>query len=331
MMVFAHVLSQNSPQSIDQVVASAAALVDRWVVVDVGSSEGTSADWKEAVPQEKLDFQQVAWCEDFSALRNLGLDRIDQLREGKPCWVIWLDADNLLTNPEVWEEALEHPQLPPVVFLPVTSAGGHDQVSSRLFRGDMGFRFTHPVNEELETGKARAAMVWGGPGVEHTGWATPKDWERTLRRNLGILASLPSEDPWRIEQEVEILLKLKQVFRAAEVASRGVSNHTTAPLTSDLCWQALIQQAGAQGNRTKVLEHALDAIKVWDRAVSAELHGLLFKFLGLGWLFAAERDATEKGARGENITLARDFAVWAEAQSLYTAGISAFPTLSKLE
>ncbi|MFQ5418696.1 MAG: glycosyltransferase family 2 protein, partial [Myxococcota bacterium] len=68
-------------------LASARRAVDRMVVVDTGSTDGT----REMIRRFGAELVEHAWTDDFSAARNAGLARIDS------GYVLMLDADERLT------------------------------------------------------------------------------------------------------------------------------------------------------------------------------------------------------------------------------------------
>jgi glycosyltransferase involved in cell wall biosynthesis len=69
--------------------------VDEIIVVDTGSIDGT-VDIATAYGATVAHF---AWCDDFSAARNFALAQV------KTPWVFWLDADDMVLNPELTPRA----------------------------------------------------------------------------------------------------------------------------------------------------------------------------------------------------------------------------------
>lgn len=72
--------------------------VDEMVVVDTGSTDGTVA----LAESFGARVEHFTWCDDFAAARNYALEFV------KTPWLLTLDADDILLNPEDMPRALEY-------------------------------------------------------------------------------------------------------------------------------------------------------------------------------------------------------------------------------
>jgi glycosyltransferase involved in cell wall biosynthesis len=90
---------RNEARCLARCLASARPVVDRMIVLDTGSSDGTV----EIARAAGAEVHAFAWCDDFSAARNAALDRSDA------DWNLVLDADEWL---DAGAEALSPETLP---------------------------------------------------------------------------------------------------------------------------------------------------------------------------------------------------------------------------
>lgn len=89
-MLSACLIARDEAATVERIVRAALSFCDECVVCDTGSTDGTIA-LALAAGARVVDF---AWCDDFAAARNYAFEQ---------CfgdWILWLDADDLLT-PEV--------------------------------------------------------------------------------------------------------------------------------------------------------------------------------------------------------------------------------------
>lgn len=80
------VIARDEARCIERCLASARTLVDRLLVLDTGSSDATAA----LAAAAGAEVRHFAWCDDFSAARNVALELADA------DWNLVLDADEWL-------------------------------------------------------------------------------------------------------------------------------------------------------------------------------------------------------------------------------------------
>jgi len=165
-------------------------LVDEIVVVDTGSVDRTV----EVAERHGARIGHFAWCDDFSAARNVSLE----LATGD--WILWLDADDLLP-------AEEHARIRRLVergrdkcYFFVLDDRGYEQVSClqmRLFPKLPGVAFEMPIHEQVTPSLARLdiEMVSTDIRVVHTGYTTPDVVRAKKDRYLGIMERWLEEHP----------------------------------------------------------------------------------------------------------------------------------------
>ena len=80
---------KNEEGNLPACLASAADLVDEVVVVDTGSADRT----KEVAARFGARVFDFPWIDDFAAARN------EALRHATGDWILWLDADDRIDEP----------------------------------------------------------------------------------------------------------------------------------------------------------------------------------------------------------------------------------------
>jgi glycosyltransferase involved in cell wall biosynthesis len=182
-------IARDEEVHIPRALATAHLFADEIVVVDTGSTDRTRDEAKKFT-RLVYDF---AWCDDFSAARNFGLERCTK------DFIIWLDADDVIPPDDArrirpliasgvgWD----------VVMLPYHYA--HDAQGrttlltrrERLFRNRRGFRFEYPVHECLKYPEGTVVANNTEINVYHR---NQKRREPSNARNLRLL-SAAVEDP----------------------------------------------------------------------------------------------------------------------------------------
>src|ERR1700733_6819656 len=93
---------KDEAKTLARTLASVRPFIDRWVILDTGSTDGTQALVRRelaAVPGELHEEPFV----DFSTSRNRALDLAGEATE----FVMWLDADDELTHGKALRDFLE--------------------------------------------------------------------------------------------------------------------------------------------------------------------------------------------------------------------------------
>lgn len=135
---------KNEERNLANAVESARGLVDEVVVVDTGSSDGT----RRLASQLGAKLSSFRWRDDFSAARNVALERVSK------SWVLILDADEYLEAKDFAEiRAAVRQSRFDAYFMPWKLAGQAKIVFGRfkmnLFRNRAGIRFSGLVHEEV--------------------------------------------------------------------------------------------------------------------------------------------------------------------------------------
>lgn len=175
---------RNEAAGVDRCLASVKGLVDEIIVVDTGSDDGTV----EVCRGHGAVVHHFPWRDDFSAARNVGLEK------ATGDWVLVLDADDELfaaDRPRV-RELLTVVGVDAYLFRTVSYLGdkpGGDVVVCphvRLFRNRPTFRYVGVIHERVNIPPG-ARLAWRDITVLHYGYLTPAiQRQDKVRRNLRI-------------------------------------------------------------------------------------------------------------------------------------------------
>jgi tetratricopeptide (TPR) repeat protein len=229
------VIARDERENLEVLIPSVIDLADEVVVVDTGSVDGT----RERAAALGARVVEFAWCDDFAAARNAGLDAAG-------CrWVLWLDADERVDRSQ-WASIrrfVASGGAEAVSLLLESTHDANDAVSCsrgrycRLFRADLGARFEGRVHEQILPALERrcARVVEADVVIRHLGYAMD---EATMRRkklrNLALLRQAASESPgdyYTCFQLGATLIALGEFAEAIEPLERSKQlRHDHAPL-----------------------------------------------------------------------------------------------------
>ena len=184
---------RNEREHLARCLASVRGLVDDIVVVDTGSTDGT----QDVAREHGARLIPATWENDFSRARNLSL------AEARGRWILVLDADEFLPEPEPAAlRALLLAHTPPAgdphrafgLIQKNTSDGGRSGMLVniiRLFPNRPDVRYAWPVHEQVATSLARAGIPIEDTGIAflHTGYSDPSRNRAKQQRNRDILAA----------------------------------------------------------------------------------------------------------------------------------------------
>lgn len=258
-LLSACLIVRNEASNLPRCLASLSGLADEIVVIDTGSTDDT--------PRIAAGFgakvHHQLWQNDFSLHRNAAIERAT----GK--WIYSIDADEEVVETDFAETRyhLEHSTLPPVLLVKeaVLYPGGIEKtlVLPRLFQREAGFRYVHPIHEQLDAVGSMAALC--NIRVLHHGYVAPGALQAKEVRNLEIATLMPdslhahhcraraafSLEKWSVV--VEATERLAQDAVAPSVAAEACVLGATAALRlGDLelaRWFGVLAQRRAPGSQ----------------------------------------------------------------------------------
>jgi hypothetical protein len=173
---------KDEERSLGRCLDSVVGRVAEIIVVDTGSRDRT-VEIARSYGARVLSF---AWCDDFAAARNMGLEAASQP------WILVLDADEALDEGEIVLPAADGGEVVVRNFAPADDPLlWHEFPLVRLFRRDARYRYQGAIHEQV-----RGAIVACGGTIAatdlrilHTGYADPVLANGELRalRNLALI------------------------------------------------------------------------------------------------------------------------------------------------
>jgi tetratricopeptide (TPR) repeat protein len=188
---------KDEAHTIARTLASAKPFIDRWVILDTGSTDGTQAVVRrelEGVPGELHEEPFV----DFATTRNRSLDLCGDATE----FILWLDADDELRNGAALRKFLQSERGSRAADREAYNVRidmGFVFDSSRVLRARAGWRFKGVVHEVLvHPDRPPPGHRVPDASIRHEGTAqgverTRKRWERDVVLLAGALDKSPGD------------------------------------------------------------------------------------------------------------------------------------------
>ncbi|MFT7669018.1 MAG: tetratricopeptide (TPR) repeat protein [Planctomycetota bacterium] len=184
---------RNEESSLARCLASVQSIVDEVCIVDTGSTDRTIAIANEFGAR----VLERAWNHDFSAARNASL----AMASGD--WVLVLDADEELSNPQFARAKLERfmasdtPRLGRVLIENQANDGECSSISiTRFFPKSQAFTYCGIIHEQVSCSETQVEHKSTGLCILHHGYALAEpEREIKLQRNTELLRRALSSDP----------------------------------------------------------------------------------------------------------------------------------------
>jgi len=223
---------KDEEQVLGRILAQASGLCDELVIVDTGSTDGTVA-LAESLGAKVFHFP---WIEDFSAARNFAFAQCTG------DWILWLDADDVLTEPnrdrllDLKHSAL-HEQIEAVIcnYDIAFDGAGNCIVSiprERLIRRDIGGKWQSPIHEAYVLPEGARVLHRLDIAIEHHKPAIYV--ERSSDRNLNMLARMierGDQDPRTFYYYGKELQQHERYDEAIQAFARHVTLNETEYIT----------------------------------------------------------------------------------------------------
>lgn len=221
-LVSACIIARNEESNIGDCLRALQGFAGEILVGDTGSADRTM----DIAREFGAKIIQVPWTNDFSAARNAVLEA------ATGTWLLSVDCDEVL-RPEGIADSLEHlsnDDLPPALLVRVINHYPRgrrlDMLAPRLFRRNAGFRYVHPLHEQLDADGADAVLT--ELTLDHKGYETPGACEAKERRNLAIARTM-GNTPHGLHCVARAAMALQEWSEAID-ACRRLANSDCGPL-----------------------------------------------------------------------------------------------------
>jgi tetratricopeptide (TPR) repeat protein len=187
---------KNEEANLPGCLASVADLVHEIIVVDTGSTDAT----KEVAARFGARVFDFPWIDDFAAARN------EALRHATCDWILWLDADDRIDEPNRQMLRQLFAGLPDqniafalrCISYASSEAGSATEVEHvRLFRRHPQIRWQGRIHEQILPAVERlgGAQWSANAAIHHFGYQDPVQRRRKLERDLRLLQIENAEHP----------------------------------------------------------------------------------------------------------------------------------------
>lgn len=146
---------KNESRVIERCLASVKPIIDYWIIVDTGSTDGTQETIREFLKDIPGELHEFPWV-DFAHNRNQAL----ALSKGKGDYLLFIDADEQL----VFQEPFTLPILDKdYYFFSVRQPSGINYCREELVQNNLDWKWVGPIHETLESPQAKSCAIL--PGV----------------------------------------------------------------------------------------------------------------------------------------------------------------------
>jgi glycosyltransferase involved in cell wall biosynthesis len=149
-MITLNMIIKNEAETLPNCLKSIKDFVDEIIVLDTGSTDDTVA----IAVSFGASVQHFEWCNDFSAARNVALSYV------RTPWTLWLDADDVVSNPEILKDLVKsaHKQRASAVWSHYRQDSVCNQRRLQLFK-TKEYRWEGAVHESPVSRKASDTIL----------------------------------------------------------------------------------------------------------------------------------------------------------------------------
>jgi glycosyltransferase involved in cell wall biosynthesis len=256
---------KNEAATLGRCLKSVQACADEIIVVDTGSTDDTAA----IAASFGARVIRSDWRDDFSYSRNISI------RQAACAWILWVDADDVLSAEAIPIVNNLKKKKPDRVFGFVVrnekpGATGAEFLQARMFPNRPDIVFENRIHEQMMPSALRLGMslVETAVIVAHHGYADAERVRQKAQRNVRLLLSQWDEarpDPVMAIELADSYFTLEEFTDAkqwyARLLSMPAGNRTMSELASQACL--------GMGNILSKEEKYGEAIRLFERALEA--------------------------------------------------------------
>ena len=177
---------KNETQVIRRCLESVRPLIDYWVIVDTGSSDGTQALIKDFLKDTPGELYEKPWI-NFGHNRNEAL----QLAKNKADYLLFIDADEVLA----YDSDFTLPELDKDFYYIMTHFSGTIYARVQLIKNSLDWRWKGVLHEIVDSPEARTrGTLRGVINAVHTDGARSQDPDK-FKKDIAILEAGLLDEP----------------------------------------------------------------------------------------------------------------------------------------
>lgn len=207
-----NMIVKNEKDVIERCLRSVKPVIDYWVIVDTGSTDGTQEIIRNFMKGIPGDLYERPWV-DFSHNRNQAL----QFAKGKADYILIIDADEVLSL----EPDFKVPSLDQDFYHITTSYGGTKYHRVQLVNNHLNWEWIGVLHEHLESPQAKSVgLLEGVTNVVNTDGARSKDPHK-YDKDAALLEKALEKDP----DNTRYRFYLAQSYRDAQKPEKAIENY----------------------------------------------------------------------------------------------------------
>lgn len=207
-----NMIVKNESKVIERCLKSTKPLIDYWVIVDTGSTDGTQEIIKEYMKGIPGELHERPWV-NFGHNRNEAL----QLAKNKGDYLLFIDADEEF----ILTEDFVKPGLDKDSYFIMTDFGGTHYVRLQLINNHLNWKWVGVLHEYLESSEAKTSeLVTGIFNIPRCEGARSQDPEK-FKKDAAILEKALLEEP----DNSRYAFYLGQSYRDADEPALAIKNY----------------------------------------------------------------------------------------------------------
>ena len=207
-----NMIVKNESQVITRCLGSIKSLIDSWVIVDTGSTDGTQDIIKEFMKDIPGELQERPWV-NFGHNRNEAL----QLAKGKADYILFIDADEVVE----FSSTFVMPPLNKDSYFLLTKFGGTNYYRLQLIKDGLGWKWEGVLHETVGSPWAKTnGIIAGLVNVPRTDGARSQDPKKFLK-DAAVLEKALVDDP----TNTRYTFYLGQSYRDAEEYEKSIESY----------------------------------------------------------------------------------------------------------
>ncbi|NGX39367.1 MAG: SPBc2 prophage-derived glycosyltransferase SunS [Chlamydiae bacterium] len=207
-----NMIVKNESTVIRRSLASVKPLIDYWVIVDTGSTDGTQEIIREFMKDIPGELYESPWF-NFEYNRNEAL----HYAKGKTDYILFIDADEEF----VYDEDFVLPDLDKDLYSITTSNHGKRYQRSLLINGDLDWKWVGVIHEYLDCPQVRSREILPGvTNIYRSEGCRSQDPDK-FHKDAKILEEALEKDP----NNSRYVFYLAQSYRDAGVYEKAIENY----------------------------------------------------------------------------------------------------------
>ena len=207
-----NMIVKNESDVITRCLRSVKPIIDYWVIVDTGSTDGTQEIIKEYMKDIPGELHEKPW-KNFEHNRNEALD----FAKGKSDYILFIDADEVLA----YEPDFKLPHLKENFYFITTSFNGTEYVRVQLIDNKLDWKWKGVLHEAIDAPQRKTSgLITGVKNVVSTDGARSKDPEK-YKKDVKVLEEALVKEP----NNTRYVFYLAQSYRDANDLEKALATY----------------------------------------------------------------------------------------------------------